>query len=301
MRRRRTPRHLGLIAVALLAPVVVVSLTPTGAPAIVGGRARTLVLPAEAGLRRDDYLMPTALVRRLTVMEVLLGLHSDQAESTGDMEGAKSDAWWAAVAALQRPQVVATVADGSAGARAGLRPGDVMTSTDNDSASVSQLDHDLAAGHPAKLRVLHDGAFLDVTLSPDDGVSGVTFLDLWGTPVGPIINTGNVSGTSAGLLMALADIDLLTPGDLTNGRKIAATGTVSPDGTVGGVLAYREKGAAAKRAGATVLLVAADDADAARAVAPAGLRIIGVSTVTQAVWELCALGGTSSLCGNVNG
>ena len=299
MRRRRRRRHIGFIAAAALAPVLVVSMSPTGAPAVVGGRTRTLGLPEEAGVNRDDYLMPTALVRRLTVMEVLLGLHSNQADSPGDMSQAKSDAWWAAVNALGVPMTVSAIAPGSPGERAGLQLGDIVTSTDQNSPSSGQVDKDLASGRPAELRVLRNGAFLDVRVDPGRENSGITFIRLWGTPVAPFIDTGSTSGTSGGLVLALADIDLLTPGDLTNGHKIAATGVISPDGTVTGVLAYREKSAAAQRAGATVLLVAAADVDEVRAVAPPGLRVIGVETVTHAVWELCALGGTSSLCGNV--
>src|SRR4029079_365119 len=105
-----------------------------------------------------------------------------------------------------------------------------------------------AAGRASELRVVRNGTFLDVRLEPSGSQSGVTFIRLWGTPVAPVIDTGATGGTSGGLVLALADIDLLTPGDLTDGHKIAATGVISPDGSVTGVLAYREKSAAAKRA-----------------------------------------------------
>ncbi|MCU1344597.1 MAG: hypothetical protein JWL70_863 [Acidimicrobiia bacterium] len=285
----------------MLAPVVLVSIAPTGAPTVVGGRARALVLPAEAGVDRHNYLMPTALVRRLTVMEVLLGLHANKADSPGDMAEAKSDAWWAAVAATGTPLTVSAVAPFSPGQQAGVELGDIVTSVDDSTASAPRVEQDLAAGRPVSLRVLRRGAFLDLHVPAAERGSGLSFLALWGTPVAPFIDTGHTSGTSAGLLLALAEVDLLTPGDLTNGHKIAATGVVAPDGTISGVMAYQEKAAAAQRAGATVMLVAAADADAVRALAPAGLRVIGVTTVTHAVWELCALGGTSSVCGNAVG
>jgi hypothetical protein len=46
------------------------------------------------------------------------------------------------------------------------------------------------------------------------------------------IDAGNIGGPSAGLMWALGLYDLLTPGDLTDGRIIAGTGQIALDGTV---------------------------------------------------------------------
>src|SRR4029077_14693256 len=64
-----------------------------------------------------------------------------------------------------------------------------------------------------------------------------------------------VTGPSAGLAYALAVEDLLDRADLAQGRTIAATGDVRPDGLVGPVGYVGQKVPAATGAGATVLLV----------------------------------------------
>ena len=63
------------------------------------------------------------------------------------------------------------------------------------------------------------------------------------------IATGDVSGPSGGLAFTLTIIDDLTPGNLTGGKKIAVTGTIDGDGTVGEVGGVPQKAVAARRRG----------------------------------------------------
>jgi len=58
------------------------------------------------------------------------------------------------------------------------------------------------------------------------------------------------SGPSGGLMIALAMYDALTPGDLTNGRKIVGTGTIDTQGNVGEIsgIKYKLLGAVKKKA-----------------------------------------------------
>ena len=70
-----------------------------------------------------------------------------------------------------------------------------------------------------------------------------------------ISNTGNVGGPSAGMMMALNVYNLLTESDITNGEKIAGTGTIEIDGSVGPVGGVKQKVIAAKRANASLILV----------------------------------------------
>jgi PDZ domain-containing secreted protein len=97
-----------------------------------------------------------------------------------------------------------------------------------------------------------------------------------------------LGGPSAGLAMALELVDLLSPGDLTNGHRVAVSGALMPDGrvdTVGGI-AY--KAAAARRAGADVLLV--PPTVAATAAQYAGsMRVVPVATFADALGALAAL------------
>lgn len=72
------------------------------------------------------------------------------------------------------------------------------------------------------------------------------------------VDSGDVSGPSAGLAWTLAIIDRLTPGSLTADREIAVTGEIRPDGSVGQIGALPQKVATVKRAGVTLFLYPAD-------------------------------------------
>ena len=65
--------------------------------------------------------------------------------------------------------------------------------------------------------------------------------------------TGNADGTSAGLLFALADVDLLSSAALAGGLRVAATGTIGSDGTITSVRMVDAKLAAARLAQADVV------------------------------------------------
>lgn len=71
------------------------------------------------------------------------------------------------------------------------------------------------------------------------------------------INTDNVEGPSAGLMFALAIINRLSPIDLTHGHKIAGTGTINADGTVGPIGGVKQKVIGAREAGARYFFVPA--------------------------------------------
>lgn len=73
------------------------------------------------------------------------------------------------------------------------------------------------------------------------------------------LNLADVGGPSAGLLFSLGIVNKLdgdgSGGDLTGGRTIAGTGTISADGKVGAVGGVALKTQAAQRDGASVFLV----------------------------------------------
>ncbi|MEU9111572.1 S16 family serine protease [Streptomyces sp. NPDC048483] len=111
----------------------------------------------------------------------------------------------------------------------------------------------------------------------------------------------DVGGPSAGLLFSLGIVDKLdgdgSGGDLTGGRKVAGTGTIAADGTVGAVGGVALKTQAAKRDGASVFLVPKAECAHAKA-ASEGLRLIPVTTLKGAVDALRALdnGGPVPAC-----
>lgn len=115
------------------------------------------------------------------------------------------------------------------------------------------------------------------------------------------LKLNDVGGPSAGLLFSLGIIDKLDGdgrgGDLTGGRKVAGTGTIDADGTVGAVGGVALKTQAAKRDGASVFLVPKADCSNAQS-APDGLRLIPVTTLKSAVQALRALanGGSVPSC-----
>ncbi|NDU71680.1 hypothetical protein GWI34_03420 [Actinomadura sp. DSM 109109] len=125
---------------------------------------------------------------------------------------------------------------------------------------------------------------------------------LAGTEAGPTVSVtayplGRVEGPSAGLVLALARLDELTPGDLTGGHRVAGTGAVGPSGSVTGVGDIPEKVRAAVKARMDVFLVPALQRSAAvEAAEGTGLRVVPVSTVAEAVGRLCAAGGRAPLC-----
>ncbi|MFE2052526.1 S16 family serine protease [Streptomyces sp. NPDC059459] len=115
------------------------------------------------------------------------------------------------------------------------------------------------------------------------------YLDLDGTDVDVRLRLEDVGGPSAGLLFSLGIVDKLGAGDLTGGRVVAGTGTITPAGRVGAVGGVPLKTQAARRDGATVFLVPKAECSDARAELPDGLRLIPVTTLKGAVDSLRAL------------
>jgi PDZ domain-containing protein len=99
------------------------------------------------------------------------------------------------------------------------------------------------------------------------------------------------------MMFALGIVDKLTPGDLTGGRFVAGTGEISAGGAVSAIGGIQQKMAGARAAGASVFLTpAANCADASGAV-PAGLRLVKVSTLHQAISDMAALKAGRSVPG----
>ncbi|MEK1379247.1 PDZ domain-containing protein [Limosilactobacillus fermentum] len=66
------------------------------------------------------------------------------------------------------------------------------------------------------------------------------------------VNPGQLGGPSGGLMFSLQIYEQLTQQDLRHGRKIAGTGTIGADGSVGEIGGIDKKIIAAKNAGATI-------------------------------------------------
>jgi PDZ domain-containing protein len=102
------------------------------------------------------------------------------------------------------------------------------------------------------------------------------------------IDAGNIGGPSAGLPFALDVLERLGK-DVDHGRKIAATGEINLDGSVGPVGGIEQKTIGVRKSGIRVFLVpAGDNAAEARRYAH-GVRIVPVHSFRQALRSLATL------------
>ena len=107
-------------------------------------------------------------------------------------------------------------------------------------------------------------------------------------PIQVRIDAGNVGGPSAGLAFALEVLEELGR-DVVHGNRVAATGELFPDGSVGPIGGITQKTIGARDAGVDAFLVpAGENARDARKEAH-GLRIIPVETFPQALRALATL------------
>lgn len=89
-----------------------------------------------------------------------------------------------------------------------------------------------------------------------------------------------VGGPSAGLAYALLIADMLDPGDFAGGKTVAASGTISADGSVGPVGGLNQKAEAAEAGDADILVVPQDEVGSVRR---PDVRLRGVDTLEEAI------------------
>ena len=91
------------------------------------------------------------------------------------------------------------------------------------------------------------------------------------------------------MMFALGIIDTLTPGSLNGGEKVAGTGTISADGTVGPIGGIRQKLWGAKDAGADWFLAPESNCDEVVGHVPDGLRVFAVEDLDDSLAVLDAI------------
>ena len=178
-------------------------------------------------------------------------------------------------------------------AEGNLFPGDVVTRIDGreirDLKDASSALDRAPGGTPLSFEVTAGGRVEQVEITKracagsEEPLVGVSMVGNF--PFGISFKSGEVSGPSAGLMWALGLYDLLTPRDLTAGRVVAGTGSISPDGEVAPIAGVGEKVLAATRAGADVFLIPEANLDEARAEA-GELELIPVRTFDDAIEKL---------------
>ncbi|HEX6445312.1 MAG TPA: PDZ domain-containing protein [Streptosporangiales bacterium] len=195
--------------------------------------------------------------------------------------------------------IVQTVEKGKP-AEGRLHAGDRITAVDGvrtpSEKSIQQAMAKHKPGDTVRLTVIRKGKQVTVAVptvgAPDDGKRAIVGILLgldYTYPVKVDISLQNVGGPSAGLMFSLAIVDRLTPGALTGGRFIAGTGTMDPDGNVGAIGGIAQKMIAAHDRGATVFLTPAGNCVEAVQARPAGLRLVKVGTLKDALAALDAL------------
>lgn len=285
---------------------------------------------------RGRVLLSTVSITRVNALEALYGwldpnidvIPEDQILGTTprdrftqqnlqEMDASKQ---LAAVVALRRlgytvaehgKGAVVVHVDDDAPAHGRLAEGDVITGVDGRPTSLS--DEVVAAirthqpGEAVRLEVQSvkgEPRVEHVTLGrrPDDGRGylGVvlnTKEQKFDFPFDVVIDSGKIGGPSAGLAFTLGVIDVLTVGELTGGKKVAATGTIEAGGTVGDVGGVVQKTAAVRAAGAQVFLVPESEYALAKAHAGPKLQVVKVRTLDEALAALGRVGGDVSALG----
>ncbi|MEA2716735.1 MAG: Lon-like protease [Actinomycetota bacterium] len=185
-----------------------------------------------------------------------------------------------------------------------LKAKDVVVGADGrtvaTSADVVAAIQSHQPGDVLHLRLERDGQPVEVdpTLGrADDGrpLLGVRLSTRVKLPFEITIDSGKVVGPSAGLAYALEVLDVLTPGELTGGAAVAATGDLQPDGTVGAIGGVAQKTVTVRRAGAKVFLVPRENLAEARARAGRGLQVLPVDSFDDALRVLGGLDGSNAL------
>lgn len=108
-------------------------------------------------------------------------------------------------------------------------------------------------------------------------------------PVVVDFDSQNIGGPSAGLMFTLQIMDQLTDDEITKGHRIAGTGTIRRDGTVGPIGGIRQKIFGAIEAGAIAVLVPAANFDDAVEAAGDEIELVRVETIDDALAFLDSL------------
>ena len=178
-----------------------------------------------------------------------------------------------------------------------LKAGDVIEAVDGKpvtgESSLSSMINQHPAGTTLQLQVLRNGQTLTIPVasksSGGSAVIGVQVQEQYKFPFNVRITVGDIGGPSAGMMFALGIIDTLTPMNLTGGKFIAGTGEITAAGQVQPIGGIQQKMVGARDAGATVFLSPAGNCADTKGAVPAGLKVVKVSTLSQAVSDLEAL------------
>ncbi len=178
-----------------------------------------------------------------------------------------------------------------------LRTGDVITAVDGAPVTCRADLGTLIRSHPPGstlvLTVDRAGTARQLRLKTvryqGHSVVGIDVFQSYRFPFQVKISVGPIGGPSAGMMFALGIIDKLTGQNLADGRFVAGTGEISPNGAVSPIGGIQQKMAGARAAGATIFLAPAQNCPDTAGAIPAGLRVVKVSTLAGAIADLKAI------------
>src|SRR5262245_59820598 len=317
------------IAVSVLIPVPYVILGPgptlntlgkdsSGHPLItISGRASyptsghlNMVTVSYQGCQGNRFNIFTALVAWLNPHQAVVPegeicpagqtQKQTQEQDTQEMTSSQSTATAAALTQLHIPyttEVVVVLTQKGFPAYGVLKAGDVITEVDGQpvpgQGGLPRPSYARPAASTLTLTVIRDGQSRQVQVgtrqSGGHPVMGVQIREQYKFPFEVKISVGDIGGPSAGMMFSLGIIDKLTKLDLTAGRFIAGTGEITARGQVQPIGGIQQKMVGARNAGATIFLTPAANCADAKGAVPSGLKVVKVSTLSQAVSDLEAL------------
>jgi Lon-like protease len=223
-----------------------------------------------------------------------------QQQDNQEMTGSQQLATAAALTELHIPfqtQVVVVQPEPGFPAAGVLKAGDVITAVDGAAVTGESSLTTLIGAHPAgstlTLTILRNGQSQAVRVGTKESggrpVMGVAVTVQYKFPFTVKFTVGDIGGPSAGTMFALGIIDKLTPLNLTGGKFIAGTGEITASGQVQAIGGIQQKMVGARDAGATIFLAPASNCSDVKGAIPAGLQVVKISTLSQAVTYLEAI------------
>lgn len=177
-----------------------------------------------------------------------------------------------------------------------LQEGDIIVAVDGEPVALTNeviaRVQDRRIGDPVQLVIRRDNETLELAAptyplqsDPTLPALGIYISSLGWEPVIPVeiqIETGEISGPSAGMMFVLEIMNQLLPQDLTRGHRIAGTGTIDINEKVGRIGGVRQKVVAAEKRGASYFLV--PSANLSEAVETARkIQLVPVDTLQEAL------------------
>lgn len=303
-----------VVAGALLVNLPLLTLNPGPTPDV----AKFIKIDAQTYPSKGSLHMTTVTVEGATLFDAIRGWISPDVavidreaiyggksqqevnqETAAQMTASEQAASLAALGELGFKEVGAQIGGVLANTEASkvLRPDDVIVSLDDRPVmSVGQVREHVsgrAVGETVRMTIRRDDRPKEVSVrlvttpgEPRRPLIGITMCSVYERPLQVTIDAQEIGGPSAGLMFGASIVDLLDPADLTAGKRIAGTGTLDCNGNVGIVGGVRQKVKAAERLGASYFLVPMAELQEARAAVDTQMKVIGVSTLKEAIAAL---------------